>query len=262
MRIFITGAASGIGAAIVRQALSDGHQVIACDANKHVLTEQWGDDAQTYSFDVRDADAWQSVWTQAEQDGGAIDVLINVAGVLRTGATGELAADDVQLMMDVNVNGVIYGTNVASQTMRARGAGHIINIGSLASLYAVPGLTVYAASKFAVRGFSLAAAADLLPHNVAVTVVGPGAVKTAMLDQQRDDPNAALTFSSARALSAEEVAVTVMGHVLSKRPLDCYLPASQGWQGKISNVFPKLMFGQLDKLRKKGAAQYHAKDFS
>lgn len=262
MRILVTGGASGIGAAIVEKALADGHELIVCDANTQALETQWGNKTQTYSFDVRDAAAWQTTWDAAENDCGPIDVLINVAGVLRTGATGEIEANDVALTMDVNVNGVIYGTNTAAKSMRKRRAGHIINIGSLASLYAVPGLTVYAASKYAVRGFSLAAAADLLPYNVAVTVVGPGAVKTAMLDQQRGDPNAALTFSSARALSAEEVADAVLGHVLKKRPLDCYLPASQGWQGKISNVFPKLMFGQIEKLRKKGAAQYHSKDFT
>jgi 3-oxoacyl-[acyl-carrier protein] reductase len=262
MRIFITGAASGIGAAVARQALADGHELIATDANEKALTAQWGDKAQTYALDVRDAEAWEQVLADAESKSGPIDVLINIAGVLRTGATGEIEPDDVKLTMDVNVNGVIFGTNAMAKRMRPRRAGHIINIGSLASLYAAPGITVYSASKYAVRGFSLAAAADLLNDNVAVTVVGPGPVKTAMLDQQRDDPNAALTFSGARALAPEEIAEAVLGHVLQKRPLDCYLPAVDGWKGKLSNLFPKMMFGQIDKLRKKGAANFHSKEYS
>lgn len=263
MRVMITGAASGIGAAVAAKALKDGHQLIATDANAEALQAQWGDSAAiTRTLDVRDASAWESTVQAVEAEQGPIDVLINIAGVLRSGATGELNADDVALTMDVNVNGLIYGSNAVAKYMRQRKAGHIINVGSLASLYAVPGLTTYSASKFAVRGFSLAAAADLKPYNIAVTVVGPGAVKTAMLDQQRDDPNAALTFSGARAFSPEEIADAILGPVLKKRPLDFYLPASQGWQGKITNVFPGALFGQVEKLRKKGASQFHKSNFS
>lgn len=262
MRILITGAANGIGAALVQKALDDGHQVIASDANAELLTQRWQNStAITRTLNVCDSEAWQQVIAEVEQQ-GPIDVLVNVAGVLRTGATGEINASDVALTMNVNVNGLIYGCNTVAAYMRQRKAGHIINIGSLASLYAVPGLTVYSASKYAVRGFSLAAAADLRDFNIAVTVVGPGAVTTAMLDQQRDDANAALTFSGARAFSPEEVAAAVFGPVLKKRPLDYYLPASQGWQGKLTNLFPRLMFSQIKKLRRKGAAQAHSKSFS
>lgn len=263
MRILITGAASGIGAAVAELALTQGHELIATDANADALAAKWANSAAiTMPLDVRDADAWQKVVESVEVEQGPIDVLINIAGVLRSGATGDIEPDDVRLTMDVNVNGVIFGSNAVAKAMRQRKAGHIINVGSLASLYAVPGLTVYSSSKFAVRGFSLAAAADLRAYNVAVTVVGPGAVKTAMLDQQRGDANAALTFSGARAFSPEEIAAAILGPVLKKRPLDFYLPASQGWQGKISNVFPGLLFGQLEKLRQKGREQFRAKNFS
>ena len=64
----------------------------------------------------------------------AFDVLINVAGVLYSGQTGELKPDEVSAMLDVNVKGTIYGTNAAAQVMKPRGFGHIINIGSTASL--------------------------------------------------------------------------------------------------------------------------------
>ena len=262
MRIFITGAASGIGAAVAQQAIAAGHELIATDANSEALEQQWGKVATaTYTLDVRDPEAWEQVLEQAEQAQGPIDVLVNIAGVLRTGPAGELEPDDVRFMMDVNVNGVIFGTNAIAKRMKVRQAGHIINIGSLASLYAAPGITVYSASKYAVRGFTLAAAADLMHDNVAVTLVGPGPVKTAMLDQQRDDPNASLTFSGARALAPEEIAEAILGHVLKNKPLDCYLPTADGWKGKMSNVFPKMMFGQIDKLRKKGAANYHSKEY-
>lgn len=262
MRILITGAANGIGAAVAQQALDAGHELIATDANNDALQKKWGGtEACLMALDVRDSDAWDAVIAEVETQQGQIDVLINIAGVLRTGATGDLDPADVKITFDVNVNGVIFGTNAVAKYMRQRKAGHIVNVGSLASLYAVPGLTVYSASKYAVRGFSLAAAADLLSYGVAVTVVGPGAVKTAMLDQQRGDPNAALTFSGSRAFSPEEIAEAILGPVLKKRPLDFYLPWSQGLQGKISNVFPGLLFGQMKRLRKKGASHFQASEF-
>lgn len=262
MRMFITGAANGIGAAVAQQALADGHELIATDANAEALQAKWGDSAaRIYPLDVRDAAAWETVVAEVENTLGPIDVLINIAGVLRSGATGEILPEDVKLTFDVNVNGVIFGTNTVAKYMRQRQAGHIVNVGSLASLFAVPGLTIYSASKYAVRGFSMAAAADLLHDNVAVTVVGPGPVKTAMLDQQRGDPNAALTFSGSRAFSPEEIAAGILGPVLKKRPLDFYMPRSQGWQGKFSNVFPALMFGQMQRLRKKGQSHFQADSF-
>lgn len=262
MRMLITGAANGIGAAVVQQALDSGHELIATDADAQALEAKWGDSqARTMALDVRDADAWETLVAEIENNIGPIDVLINIAGVLRTGATGEIKPEDVKLTFEVNVNGVIFGTNTVAKHMKQRQAGHIINVGSLASLYAVPGLTIYSASKYAVRGFSLAAAADLLHDGVAVTVVGPGAVKTAMLDQQRGDPNAALTFSGARAFSPKEIAAAILGPVLKKRPLDFYLPWSQGLQGKISNLFPGLLFGQMQRLRKKGVSHFQTKEF-
>ena len=262
MRMLITGAASGIGAAVVQQAITAGHEVIATDANAEALAAKWGQtDAHIKTLDVRDATAWDNLVAEVENSIGAIDVLINIAGVLRSGATGEIKPEDVQLTFEVNVNGVIFGTNAVAKYMKQRQAGHIINVGSLASLYAVPGLTVYSASKYAVRGFSLAAAADLINDGVAVTVVGPGPVKTAMLDQQRGDPDAALTFSGSRAFSPEEIADAILGPALNKRPLDLYLPWSQGLQGKLSNVFPGLLFGQMQRLRKKGASHFDAKEF-
>lgn len=262
MRILITGAANGIGAAVAQRALDDGHELIATDADAQALTAKWGDSAATtMPLDVRDAAAWEAVVARVENDIGPLDVLINIAGVLRTGATAAIKPEDVELTFAVNVNGVIFGTNTVAKYMKARQAGHIINVGSLASLYAVPGLTVYSASKYAVRGFSLAAAADLLADGIAVTVVGPGAVKTAMLDQQRGDADAALTFSGSRAFSAEEIADAILGPILEKRPLDFYLPWSQGLQGKVTNLFPKLMFGQMQRLRKKGQSHFQAKAF-
>lgn len=263
MLMLITGAANGIGAAIAAMAAQQGHRVIAADRDSEALRTRWRDHpaVQCEVLDVTDAAAWQVLVAKIEREVGALDVLINVAGVLRSGQTGELEPADIDLTLDVNVRGTIYGCNAVAAVMKPRRRGHLINIGSVASLYATPGTTMYAASKFAVRGFSIAAAGDLRPHGIAVTLFGPGPVKTAMLEQQRGDEDAALTFSGSRALSPEEVAAAVLGPVLRKRPLEYFLPFRDELLGKISNAFPRLFLSQLDKARARGRRNFTSPDY-
>lgn len=263
MNIVVTGAANGIGAAITEAAASGGHSVVAADLDMAALEMRWqGNKSITpVALDVTSAEAWTALAQQFEQQRRPIDVLINVAGVLRSGPAGELAAADVHLMIDVNVKGAIFGTNALAPAMIKRKSGHIINVGSIAALFPTPGTTVYAASKFAVRGFSLAAAGDLKPHGVAVTLFGPGPVRTAMLELQRGDANAALTFSRRRALTPDEVASAILGPVMKKRPLEYYLPWSDGLLGKLCNCFPRIFFSQLKRARKRGAENFGSDAF-
>jgi 3-oxoacyl-[acyl-carrier protein] reductase len=263
MKILVTGAANGIGAAITAAAAARGHTVIATDLNGAALSRQWKGNRSVLceALDVTSAADWEALMGYLDRSSHAIDVLVNVAGVLRSGKAGELKPQDVHSMIDVNVKGVIFGTNAVAPGMIRRRAGHIINIGSIASLYATPGTTVYAASKFAVRGFTIAAAGDLRPHGVAVTLFGPGPVKTRMLEQQRGDIDAALTFSVRRAFSPEEVADAVLGPVLKDRPLEYYLPGSEGILGKISNVLPGLFLSQIDSARKRGQRNFSSSAF-
>lgn len=263
MNLLITGAASGIGAATTQLAVSQGHTVFAADRDEAALAKHWGGQAgvHCHALDVSQQQSWDQLLTRLDQDGVTIDALLNIAGVLRSGATGELKEADIALQLDVNVKGVMLGTNALAARMKPRGAGHIINVGSVASLVAAPGITVYAASKFAVRGFSIAAAGDLREHGVAVSLVGPGPVKTAMLDQQRDDPNAALTFSGGGALSAEQVAAAILGPVMKKKPLEYYLPRSDAWLAKLANIWPGFLLSQVRRAREKGLKQFHDPNF-
>lgn len=263
MKILVTGAANGIGAAITAAALRRGHIVIAADLDRQVLKDRWKDSRGVVceELNVSFADDWEMLVGRLDRAGHAIDVLVNVAGVLRSGKTGELLPQDVHNMLDVNTKGVIFGANAVAPAMIRRRSGHIINIGSTASLFATPGTTVYAASKFAVRGFSIAAAGDLRPHGIAVTLVGPGPVKTRMLEQQRGDANASLTFSGQRALTPEEVADAVLGPVLKTRPLEYYLPGKDGILGKISNVLPRLFLSQIASARRRGEKNFHSSAF-
>ncbi len=206
LRVFLTGCASGIGQHLADVFLDAGHVVFATDLDEprlqaHAQAWAWpADRGLVAQLDVSCAVAWARVFARAVAEMGAVDVLINVAGYLLPGYVGEFATEEVDRHLDINTKGVIFGTHTAAKHMVSRGCGHIINIASLAGLAPVPGLGLYSASKYAVRGFSLAVAQELRLRGVAVTVVCPDAVHTPMLTRQVAYREAALTFSGSRVL--------------------------------------------------------------
>lgn len=254
----VTGAASGIGRRLVRRLLDRGQFVIATDLNMEGLRsaaeeDGWSDAVTLRQLDVRRNDQWRDVIDFVTQQLERLDLLFNVAGYLRPARTPSFTEDDVHMHFDVNVKGVVFGTRAAARAMVAQGHGHIVNIASLAGVAPIPGLTLYSASKFAVRGFSLAAAQDLKPNGIYVTAVCPDAVQTPMLDLQVDYEEAALTFSGDRTLTVDDVCDAVLGPVLNKRPVEFLLPMHRGALAKIANVAPAVAAGLDPLLRSKGA---------
>lgn len=253
----VTGAASGIGACLVEGLLARGATVLAMDRNEAGLqalkTRLASAALATRVLDVRDAADWQRSLAEAQARYGRIDTLMNVAGVLKPGYVQDFDPADVDFHLDINTKGVIHGTRAAAKLMVAQGSGHIINIASLAGLAPVPGLSLYSASKFAVRGFTLAAAYELKPLGVKVTAVCPDAVATPMLDLQRHREEAALTFSGSRkTLTAADVAQAIFDTVLPKAPFELSLPAHRGRLAKLGSVFPQLNYALLNGLRARG----------
>lgn len=256
-RIVVTGAASGIGARIAQRLLARGDRVCAADLNVKPIEAlqslaSAGDQLRIEALDVRDPVAWQRVMDGCVKAWGGIDVLLNVAGVLRVGNATDTTPDDVNFHLDINTKGVIFGTQAVLKAMLPQKTGHIVNIASLAALSPVPGLSLYCASKFAVRGYSLAVAHELRPHGIKVSVVCPDAVQTPMLDLQKGDERAALTFSGSRSLTADEVARTVVDEVLESAPLEISLPRLRGGLAKLSGAAPGLAALLFDSLRRRG----------
>jgi 3-oxoacyl-[acyl-carrier protein] reductase len=242
----ITGAASGIGKHLTGLLAGHGYGVLATDANAQGLEqaakdEGWAtDQVLSHALDVRDGAQWEQALDALEARFGNIEVLLNVAGVLKPAWVRDIDDRDLELMLDVNVKGVVIGTRAAARRMVPRRRGHIVTFGSLASLAPVPGLSIYSTSKFAVRGFCLAAATELAEHGVAVSLVMPDAVQTPMLDLQVDYEEAALTFSGDRALTVEEIGEAIVHRVLATRPMQLALPPSRAWLARIAGDFPEL----------------------
>jgi 3-oxoacyl-[acyl-carrier protein] reductase len=246
----VTGAASGIGRSLVGKLYAAGYTVTATDVNEAGLREAaraggWDDPARVTlrALDVRDPAAWRAVVGEVVGRSGALDVLVNVAGVLVATWAHESTDQDVDRTIDVNVKGLVHGTNEALRHMVARGAGHVVNVASIAGLVPVPGLALYSASKHAARAYSIAVAQEVRKRGVFVTAICPTVVATPMMDQQIGRDEASFTFSGPRALTADEVTDAIVKRALVKKPLELVLdvPGSgQGVAAKLGNVFPGL----------------------
>ena len=242
--VFLTGCAQGIGGHLAQAFYGRGWQVVATDHDLPALqaaTAAW-DPARrlVLALDVADPAAWEAAVAQAQARFGALHVLVNNAGVVAPGFAAELRVADIDWQVDVNLKGVLYGSRLAARLMSAQGHGHLINLASLAGVAPIHGLAVYSATKFAVRGFTLAVAYELARHGVAVSVICPDLVQTNMLTQQVGEPAAAMSFSGPAALTVHDVEHAVFGRALGQRQVEILLPASRGILAKLGNFWPRL----------------------
>ncbi len=165
--VAITGGARGIGRATALEFARRGAHVITGDLDPH---ESPG---QALELDVTKPRSWAKFAKAA----GAIDVLVNNAGVMPSGPFVEQSRDLLTAAMDINYWGVVHGLRTVLPGMIERGRGHVVNVASMAGKVAIPGLAPYCASKFAVVGLT-ASLRDELPAGVTCTAVLPGAVRT------------------------------------------------------------------------------------
>lgn len=250
----VTGAASGIGRRAAELLVQRGERVLALDVDevslRHVARGWPEDRAVIRRHDVRQPADWEAALEDATRRWGRVDVLMNIAGVLIPGHVHETPVAAIERQLDVNVKGVMLGTRIVGDRLARQGHGHIINVGSLASLVPVPGIGVYSASKFAVRAFTLIAARELAPSGVAVSLLCPDLVNTPMLDAQLGHEEAALAFSGPRALTVDEVVTCLLDRLLVTREREVWLPTYRGWLARLSEVVPRVadtIYGVLER---------------
>jgi 3-oxoacyl-[acyl-carrier protein] reductase len=257
--IIITGCASGIGRYLAENLYREGHRLALVDANEEGLQEaaeknEWtADKAIVEAMDVTRKADWETIIQATLERWNRIDVLMNLAGVIRPGYIHETDFDMIDFHIDVNLKGTLYGTKLVSEQMVKQKSGHIINIASMAGITPVSGLSLYSTSKFGVRGFTLSIANELKEHNVSVTCVCPDLVDTPMLTLQLDYPEAALTFSGSRHLTTEEIGRIILEQGLKKKRLEIVHPLGRGLTAKIASFQPKLADFLLNKLIEKGS---------
>jgi NADP-dependent 3-hydroxy acid dehydrogenase YdfG len=192
---FITGGASGMGLAMARSFSAAGMKVVIADIEQAALdaaaAEFAGSNADilTLQVDVTDRAAMESAADATEAHFGKVHVVVNNAGVAVGGSLDTMSYDDWDWVMGVNLDGVVNGLQAFVNRIKRHGeGGHIVNTASMAGHMGIPGLGVYNASKWAVVGISETLKADLEPHDIGVSVLCPGVVKTNIFSSGRNRP--------------------------------------------------------------------------
>ncbi|MEE8164827.1 MAG: SDR family NAD(P)-dependent oxidoreductase, partial [Myxococcota bacterium] len=180
----ITGGARGQGEAEARLFASEGARVVVADildAEGSKVVAEIGDAARYVHLDVGDEAGWQNAVADAVSHFGKLDVLVNNAGIVRTGLVEGMSLSSYMEVVNVNQVGCFLGMRAVVEPMRDSGGGSIVNISSNAGLEGVEGVVAYVATKWAVRGMTKTAAIELGHYGIRVNSVHPGGVDTPML---------------------------------------------------------------------------------
>lgn len=193
MRVIVTGASKGIGRGIATYLAKDTRvQLFLIARSKDLLDDVRRSleelDCECYSFacDLRDPDAAESAINDAVVHLGGVDALINNAGLVIRKSAFDISLDEWRAMVDTNINGLFYATRAVLPHMKRQGSGHIINVSSISGRVPLPGGSGYAATKFAVTGFSQSLFQEVRDFGIKVTTIYPGSVDSA---SHRHDPS-------------------------------------------------------------------------
>ena len=189
----VTGAAGGIGRATARELSARGAHLVLLDRDEIGLASLAAElrlsradrSVTTYAVDLSDRAAALSTAERIATTHPHVHLLVNNAGVALGGRFAEVALDDVEWLLSINLHAVLLMTHTLLPNLVATRGSHIINVSSLFGLIAPPGQVAYATSKFAVRGFGDALREELAAHEVGVTTVHPGGIATSIAASAR-----------------------------------------------------------------------------
>ncbi|WP_268808626.1 glucose 1-dehydrogenase [Nonomuraea solani] len=181
--VIITGGARGMGAATARRCVAAGARIVLTD----VLTEEGTAtakelDGRFIAHDVTSEEQWAAVVAETLETYGRIDGLVNNAGIAITLPIEQQSLNDFERVLQVNLVGVFLGLKAVVAPMRAAGGGAIVNLSSVAGLFALPGTGGYGASKWGVRGLTKIAALEFGRDRIRVNSVHPGMIVTPMTE--------------------------------------------------------------------------------
>ncbi len=255
--IFVTGGASGIGKAVAQHFANQGWYVGLADIDMQGLADAATlfpvDQCSTYKLDVRDRKQWQKAladfWTAAD---GRLDVLFNNAGVAHGGNFAEVKPEEHDLMIDVNLTGVIRGAEAGYRYLKQTSGSCLLNTCSAAGIYGPGGLAVYGATKFGVRGLTEALDTEWAADGIKVRSLMPGFIDTPLIDSIQSSSNRPVRQDlkdagheiAPVATVAEAAWAAVHGKQLHTKVGKL---ARQAWL--ISRLLPGLMRSQARKAR-------------
>jgi 3-oxoacyl-[acyl-carrier protein] reductase len=213
----VTGGAQGIGLAIARRVVGEGGRVVIGDVDAAAAIRAaagLGEPGRAIGVrcDVTQPDQVEALVQRCVEEFGALDVMVNNAGITRDATMRKMTLDDFNAVVDVHLRGTWLGTRAASLVMRERKRGAIVNISSISGKVGMVGQTNYSAAKAGIIGLTKAAAKELAHLGVRVNAVQPGLIATAMTEALRPDvwESKLAEIPMGRAGSPEEVAGAVL----------------------------------------------------
>jgi len=190
-RVLITGAASGIGYELALAFAKQGCEVIATDIQEDALKELQQEihlndgNCDIYPLNVTEVESWQALAYKLAEQNQTPDILINNAGIAYIASLMETTQQMLDRTLDINIKGVVYGCQAFIPEMtKSSSPKHIVNVASAASKAPMPNMAIYAATKFAVEGFSDVLAMELHNSNINVMCVHPGIIDTEIVKQR------------------------------------------------------------------------------
>jgi NAD(P)-dependent dehydrogenase (short-subunit alcohol dehydrogenase family) len=269
-KVAITGAGSGLGAAMARRFAAAGYDVAVTDINAQRASDVF-DELSRSGFngfcevlDTTSEADWTRFHQRVMQQWGGLDVLVNNAGVAAAGCCEETSMQDWQWVMDVDLMGVVRGCHeflplFRQQDKNARSA-YIINVASFAGMSSMPGLCAYGTAKAAVIALSEHLRTELADTGIGVSVICPAFVKTNLMDDFRSpDPSQrdkVARWMENSGVSAEDVANAVI-EAIGKRRFMVLTHGQTRWAYYLKRFWPERYFRQMSKmgtqLRKKAA---------
>jgi short-subunit dehydrogenase len=255
----VTGAASGIGAALAVQLAARGSNLVLVDRDKERLDGVAADvrrahpqlAVDTYVVDLSDDAATAEAAEALAAAHPGTTLLVNNAGVALGGRFDQVTLEEFDWVMAVNFRSVVRLTHAFLPALKAHPGAHLVNVSSVFGIFAPAGQAAYSASKFAVRGFSEAVRHELAENGVGVTVVHPGGIKTRIAESARTGSGVSVEeyeqgrkqFTKLLTMPPEKAAAMIV-EAIEKRRARLLI----GWSAKVPDVLVRLMPGTYWKL--------------
>jgi NAD(P)-dependent dehydrogenase (short-subunit alcohol dehydrogenase family) len=232
--VAITGGARGIGKATATALVRKGCRVAIGDLDL-ALAEQTaaelGGGTIALPLDVTDRASLESFIDETERQLGPLDVMVNNAGIMPVTPFVEESEESIVRQVDINLHGVIAGTQIALRRMQPRNTGHIVNIASSAGKAGVPGIATYSATKHAVVGLCEAVRAETRDTGIEVSCVMPVPVNTALMEGVADQ-------RAVKRVEPEDVANEIVD-ALELRRFDVFVPRYMKTTVAVGNILPR-----------------------
>ncbi len=261
----VTGAASGIGEALVAQLAARGSNLALVDRDKEGLVlvaerlraAHPGLTIATHVADLSDDEQTAVLADTLAAEHPEITLLVNNAGVALGGRFDQVTLEEFDWVMAVNFRAVVRLTHALLPALKAHPGAHLVNVSSVFGIFAPAGQAAYSASKFAVRGFSESVRHELAENQVGVTVVHPGGIKTRIAESARTGSGVSVEeyevgrkqFAKLLTMPPEKAAGMIVAAVEKRRPRLLI-----GWSARVPDVLVRLMPGSYWKLIARRAA--------